>query len=225
MTGDIMSVSRLRMATDGRGVSTLVAFFDCPLSCKYCINNCCHEGGSVFSGVPRAAYNPEELLEVLKKDEIYYLMTGGGVVFGGGEPLLQSDFIHEVCRLIDSAWAKRMETSLNVPWQNVEPLLNDIDEWIIDIKDMDRIIYKEYTGADNEKVIQNIFWLRDCVPAERLHIRVPNIPGYNTKEDVKKSADWIKDILGVEPEIFDYYALLHTSEKTDGLHNDEELGE
>ena len=94
MIGDIMSVSRLRMATDGQGVSTLVAFFDCPLECKYCINNSCHDTNNGFSGVPRAAYKPKELLEVLKKDEIYYLMTGGGVVFGGGEPLLQSAFIH-----------------------------------------------------------------------------------------------------------------------------------
>ena len=90
MIGDIMSVSRLRMATDGQGVSTLVAFFDCPLECKYCINNSCHDTNNVFSSAPRAVYKPKELLEVLKKDEIYYLMTGGGVVFGGGEPLLQS---------------------------------------------------------------------------------------------------------------------------------------
>lgn len=48
MIGDIMSVSRLRMATDGQGVSTLVAFFDCPLKCKYCINNSCHDTNNVF---------------------------------------------------------------------------------------------------------------------------------------------------------------------------------
>ena len=67
MIGDIMSVSRLRMATDGQGVSTLVAFFDCPLKCKYCINNSCHEDKG-FSQTPRAAYKTEELLDLLKKD-------------------------------------------------------------------------------------------------------------------------------------------------------------
>lgn len=221
MTGDIMSVSRLRMATDGRGVSTLVAFFDCPLRCKCCINNGCHKGSRVFSGIPRAVYKPEELMEVLKKDEIYYLMTGGGVVFGGREPLVQSAFIHEVCMLTDAAWAKRIETTLNVPWKNTELLFDDMDEWIIDIKYMNSIIYKKYTGINNEKVIQNILRLRDFVPIERLHIRVLNIPGYNTKEDVKKSVDWIKDVLGAEPEIFDYYVLPHTLKKSDWLHDDE----
>ena len=67
MIGDIMSISRLRMATDGQGVSTLVAFFGCPLKCKYCINNFCHEDQRRFLGTPRAAYTPKELVEVLKR--------------------------------------------------------------------------------------------------------------------------------------------------------------
>lgn len=217
MIGDIMSVSRLRMATDGQGVSTLVAFFGCPLRCKYCINNGCHENYHDFSGTPRAAYQPEELLEVLKKDEIYYLMTGGGVVFGGGEPLLQSAFVHEVCRLIGSKWVKRIETSLNVDWSYIQPILEDVDEWIIDIKDMDSCIYEAYTGASNERVIKNLHKLKATVPAERFHIRVPIIPEYNTEKDVKKSVEWIKDTLGVEGEVFAYYAIPHTVKAPDWL--------
>ena len=69
-----------------------------------------------ISVTPRAAYTPEELIEVLRKDEIYYLMTGGGIVFGGGEPLLQPAFIHEVCQLAGPGWQKRIETSLMQKW-------------------------------------------------------------------------------------------------------------
>lgn len=76
MIGDIMTVSRLRMGTDGNGVSTLVTFFGCPLHCKYCINNFCHETDSVSDAIPRGAYTPEELLAVLEKDDIYYRMSG-----------------------------------------------------------------------------------------------------------------------------------------------------
>ena len=122
MTGDIMAVSRLRMATNGEGVSTLVTFYDCPLHCKYCVNEYCHRKEDRLPRTPEAAYRPEELIEVLRKDEIYYLMTGGGIVFGGGEPLLQAAFIHEVCRQSDFGWKKRIETSLNVPWSCVEIL-------------------------------------------------------------------------------------------------------
>lgn len=38
-----MSISRLRMATDGPGVSTLVTFWGCPLQYEYCANWMCHD--------------------------------------------------------------------------------------------------------------------------------------------------------------------------------------
>ena len=34
----LIGISRLRMGTDGHGVTTLVAFHGCPLRCKYCLN-------------------------------------------------------------------------------------------------------------------------------------------------------------------------------------------
>ena len=141
MFGDILSISRLRMGTDGNGISTLVVFFDCPLYCEYCINDFCHKPQKPFFGVQHAAFTPQELIEILKQDDIYYLMSGGGVVFGGGEPLLQSKYIHKVCTMADQRWAKRIETSLNVPWDNIKPVLYDMDEWIIDVKDINSFLY------------------------------------------------------------------------------------
>lgn len=212
MTSDIMSISRLRMATDGEGVSTLVAFFDCPLHCKYCINEYCHRK-SMFFQKARASYTPKELVDVLKRDEIYYLMTGGGIVFGGGEPLLQSAFIHEVCQLMDPRWKRRIETSLNVPWELVEPLIEDMDEWIIDIKDMDPDIYELYTEKDNRNVIDNLLKIRNLVLPEKLRIRVPYIKDYNDEKDVERSIDWVMDNLNVIPDVFHYIFLPHTNEK------------
>lgn len=129
------------MATDGMGVSTLIAFWGCPLHCKYCINDQCHDSHDAVRGL----YTPEELVRAVGKDDIYFKMTGGGIVFGGGEPLLQAGFIHEVCQLADPGWIKRIETSLNTDWENVIILIDDIDEWIVDIKDMNREIYQKYT--------------------------------------------------------------------------------
>ena len=186
MIGDIMTVSRLRMGTDGKGVTTLVAFFDCPLNCKYCINDCCHDHDDeyFFKEVARAAYTPKELVKVLKKDEIYYLMSGGGVTFGGGEPLLQSAFIHEVCKLADPEWKIR-----------------------IDIKDMDEWIYEEYTGKSNRHVLKNLSRMEYIVGSSKFHIRVPRIPGFNDEDDIKKSVEWIRRYYRVEPEVFDYYRI------------------
>ncbi len=213
---DIMSISRLRMGTEGTGVTTLVAFYNCPLNCAYCINNECHENThDAWDSPTRASYSPEELISVLKKDEIYYLMSGGGVVFGGGEPLLQSDFIHKVCALANPKWNIRIETSLNVPWENVEPLIDDIDEWIIDIKDMDEDIYERYTGMPINQMRDNLIKLASLVPTEKLHIRIPRIEGYNTEEDIKYSANWILGYTGVKAEIFNYLVLPHKTDKSD----------
>ena len=204
MFGDILSISRLRMGTDGNGISTLVVFFDCPLHCKYCINDFCHKPPKPFVGVQHAAFTPQELIEILKQDDIYYLMSGGGVVFGGGEPLLQSKYIHKVCTMVDQRWAKRIETSLNVPWDNIKPVLYDMDEWIIDIKDINSDIYKSYTKKDNKNMIENLLKLRNKVSKDKIHIRIPKIPDYNTSNDIEYSVQWIRDNIGVEPEVFSY---------------------
>lgn len=204
MFGDILSISRLRMGTDGKGISTLVVFFDCPLYCEYCINDFCHKSQKPFVGVQNAVFTPQELIEILRKDDIYYLMSGGGVVFGGGEPLLQSKYIHKVCTMVDQRWAKRIETSLNVPWDNIKPVLYDMDEWIIDIKDINNDIYKSYTKTDNKNMIENLLKLRNKVSKDKIHIRIPKIPGYNTSYDIEYSVQWIRDNIGVEPEVFSY---------------------
>ena len=39
----IIGVSRLKMGTDGHGITTLVAFHGCTLHCKYCLNPICLE--------------------------------------------------------------------------------------------------------------------------------------------------------------------------------------
>lgn len=111
---DIVSISRLRFGTDGQGITTLVGFYDCPLRCKYCINEQCHNMYTT-----RAYYYAEELIAKLSVDDAYFLMTGGGVTFGGGEPLLQADFIHELCMEMPAKWRCTMETSLYSPWENI----------------------------------------------------------------------------------------------------------
>lgn len=193
MYGDIMRISRLRMSTDGNGVSTLIAFWGCPLHCKYCLNDQCHDR-EYMENTERGAYTPEELIRVVSKDDLYFKMTGGGIVFGGGEPLLQAEFIHEVCQFTDPAWRIRIETSLNTDWRNFRFLVDDIDEWIIDIKDMNPDIYKTYTGCSNSRVIRNLKMLIKRVSRKKIWIRVPHIPGINNDEDVNKSIRMLREL-------------------------------
>lgn len=183
---DIMSVSRLRMGSDGDGIRTLVGFHGCPLNCRYCANRHCHNLETT-----RADFTAEELVELLSLDEPYYFMTGGGITFGGGEPLLQAEFIHEVCQNIDKKWNCIIETSLYVEWEQVRSVADDIDYWYVDIKDTNNMIYKEYTGQSNQVVLSNLKKLVDLVGADKVCVRLPLIPGYNTEKDREKSIEYV----------------------------------
>ena len=74
-----------------------------------------------------------------------------------------------------------------MPEEHLERLLPVIDEFVIDIKDMNPLIYREYTGMDNARVIENLKWIACAGKADRCLIRIPLIPGYNTDDDRARS--------------------------------------
>lgn len=166
---------RLRMETDGEGVTTLVCAQGCPLRCRYCIN----PESSRDCGHPRHIFTPESLYQLLKIDSLYFLATGGGVTFGGGEPLLYAEFIEAFVRLAP-AWKIYCETSLWVNPLQVERAARVVDHFFVDIKDTDPEIYRAYTGKDFARAGENLRLLLSLVGTERITVRLPLIRGYNT---------------------------------------------
>lgn len=185
---NIMGVDRLRMGTDGHGITTLVAFYNCSLNCKFCLNKKCHiiESNSAVSSI--------ELYNAIKIDQLYFAATGGGLTFGGGEPLLQPSFIQDVLEFGAKDWHTTMETSLNVPYEEWYSLIEYVDEWIVDIKDMNPSIYKRYTSKDNAVVIHNLKKIADLGLAKRVLIRLPFIKGFNTESDIHSSYHKLEQI-------------------------------
>ena len=120
--------------------------------------------------------------------------TTTGVTFGGGEPLLQSKFIRQFRQLCGPEWRITVETSLNVPLQNIEELTTVVDNYIIDIKDTNNDIYQQYTGKDNKNVFSNLQYLIERGKAEQIIIRTPLIPCYNTENDIEHSIQLLKEM-------------------------------
>lgn len=170
----LLSTSRLRIGTDGSGVTTLVAGAGCPLQCRRCINKKILEQGKAD------LVTPETLLEKLKIDDLYFRATGGGITFGGGEPLIHAAFISRFREICPAEWKIRVETSLAVSVQSVELIASAADEFIVDCKDLDSERYHSYTGGDVSLMLNNLILLRDLVGPERIVVRVPRIPEYNT---------------------------------------------
>lgn len=189
ITIPLISTNRLRMEVDGDGVTTLVAAKGCPLSCRYCIN-----AKVLTDAAPSNPVTPEELVEMVKIDDLYFQATGGGIVFGGGESLLHADFIAEFAQLKPEGWKLTAETCLNVPEENLRKVLPYLDYYIVDIKDMNPDIYRAYTERGNEAVLRNLRILAENVPQNRVKVRIPAIPDFNGEEDRKKSVEQVRAI-------------------------------
>ncbi|MBQ1649480.1 MAG: 4Fe-4S cluster-binding domain-containing protein, partial [Bacteroidales bacterium] len=115
MKTPLIGICRHRLTTDGEGVTTLVAFHGCPLRCKYCLNQQCLRADGVWKRMDAL-----DILNETMSDDLYYRATRGGIVFGGGEPLLRSEEIVSFCKLRPEEWRINIETSLNVERRHLE---------------------------------------------------------------------------------------------------------
>lgn len=194
----VMGINRHRMYIDGQGINTLVALEGCPLKCKYCINKNLLAEGKVQE------MSLQELAEKVLIDYCYFMATGGGITFGGGEALLHSGQIKAFREVLPKDVPIKIETSLNVPMEHLLELIDVVDEFIIDIKTMNPQIYKEYTGLDNSRLLENLEILCEKGLQDKGKIRIPNIPGFTLQADIDKAADSMERMGFRNLEVFDY---------------------
>ena len=192
----LLGLSRLRMQTDGTGVTTLVAGAGCPLSCKWCINR------RILSEKQPELLSPQELFARVRCDDLYFRATGGGVTFGGGEPLLHAAFLAEF-RALCPGWRLTAETSLNVAPELLAQCEKAVDEFIVDIKDWDETVYYSYTGHSGAQARENLRRLLMNCPA-KVHVRVPLIPQFNTPEQQSATAAALGALGAENIELFSY---------------------
>ena len=195
----IIGIDRHRLTTDGEGVTTLVAFHGCPLHCKYCLNPQCLSPDGVLRTI-----TPSELYSEVEIDDLYFMATGGGICFGGGEPLLRSKFIVEFAKIMNPEWNIVLETSLNVPLEQLKIVAPLVNEFVVDVKDMDEPIYKAYTMQDNNMVVSNLKWLAENRYTDKTIVRLPLIPYYNTDTTQEKSRKQLERMGFYRFDIFEY---------------------
>lgn len=201
----VFAISRHRLTTDGQGVTTLVGAYGCPLKCKYCVNPHAWNPDTLSKCI---FMTPKELYDKIKIDHLYFLATNGGVTFGGGEALCHADFIRYFRTICGPDWNLTIETSLNVPESQFLKILNVVNSYIVDIKDLNPKIYHSYTSVPINRTIHNLTLLAKKVSPELVHIRVPKIPNHNTTEDILKSVHQLKNMGFTNIEVFPYI-LLH----------------
>ena len=196
-TYPLLALSRHRLGIDGVGVTTLVAGAGCPLSCRWCINEKLLHRGKVTPVTVQALY------DMVRCDDLYFRATGGGVTFGGGEALLHAAFYEQFRRLCPD-WRLCAETSLAVQPELVCRSAAVIDDFIVDCKDMNPETYHAYTGGDGTLMRENLEYLLRLIGPERITVRVPLIPAYNTAEDQAKSAEALRAMGITQLNLFKY---------------------
>lgn len=194
----LLALARLRMGTDGDGITTLVAGAGCPLHCRWCINE------RLLREAAPERITATQLMERVRIDDLYFRASGGGITFGGGEPLLHAKFLRQFRSLAPAQWKIRLETSLAVPEEQIIPAVEAADEFIVDCKDMNSEIYRRYTGGDHSLMVSNLCRLLDLIGSDHIVVRVPLIPDYNTAEDQANSVFCLKALGITRFDLFPY---------------------
>lgn len=140
-------------------------------------------------------YTINELTEILILDNEFYKVSGGGVTFSGGEPLLHMDYLSKVMNELKKEGINILiETSGYFDFSTFKKkILDYVDIVFYDIKFIDSYLHKKYTGRDNSLIINNF----KCMLKEKsiqVIPRLPLIPGITTvPENLLGIADFIRE--------------------------------
>ncbi len=123
-------------------------------------------------------YTVAKLLALLLRDQIHFDQSGGGVTFSGGEPLAQHQFLQEILtQLKQNGVHTVVDTSFFASWEKIAAVAASTDLFLVDLKLMDSQKHRQYTGVQNQRILENLLQLdRLGIPFQ---VRIPLIPQIN----------------------------------------------
>lgn len=132
-----------------------------------------------------------EVMKEIEKDQTFYEQSKGGITISGGEPLLQINFL---TKLLEECKNKNIHTAVDTSGyassQTIEKIKDKVDLFLYDIKIMDGKKHKQFTGASNRQILQNLKTLAQN--GNDILVRVPIIPEINdNKENITHTAEFI----------------------------------
>jgi pyruvate formate lyase activating enzyme len=196
---------------DGPGIRFLVFTQGCPLRCKYC-----HNPDTWKIEDAKYERDVEFTINEIKKYKPFF-RNGGGLTITGGEPFMQIDYIRELLkRAKEEEIHTVVDTSGYIFNDKVKEVLKYVDLVLLDIKSMDRNIYKELTGVELENTLKFAKYLNEInKPMWLRHVIVPGIT--DKKENLEKLSDFISDMTNIKKvELLPFHQM--------GTHKWEELG-
>ena len=175
---------------DGPGIRTVIFLNGCKLRCLYCHNP---EMWNMGAG----NYTVDELVAKILRNKPYFKRNNGGVTFSGGEPLLQIDFLLEICKKLKEEGIHIAIDTAGVGIGKYDEILSLVDLVLLDIKHPNKEGYQKLTGMDislSEKFIESLnksgkpVWIRQVI--------VPGI--MDTDEYIFDLANYLQKIKNIE---------------------------
>ena len=173
MMGSVDSIETFGLV-DGPGIRTVVFFSGCRLRCLFCHNP------EMFQ-MQQKNMTVSELVHKILRSKPYFKRNNGGVTFSGGEPLLQVDFLIEVCKKLKAENIHIALDTAGVGIGKYEEILALVDLVILDIKHTNPLSYEKMTGAKMDEVEKFIVCLNKS--GKKVWLRQVVVPGLTDQEE------------------------------------------
>lgn len=226
--GRIFDIQRFSVH-DGPGIRTIIFLKGCMLRCRWCCNPESQKYDiqtMITNGKPKTIgkdVTVGELIDEISRDRIYYRRSGGGLTLSGGECFYQPEFTVALLKAAKNAGINTaVETTSCVSYDVISKALPYIDYYLMDIKHVDSIKHKEYTGVSNERMLENAKKL--AKEANNFTVRVPVIPGFNdTAAEIEAISSYAASIGAKQLHLLPYHRL--GKDKYDGLGREYLMGD
>lgn len=173
-------------------------------------------------------YQVAEIMDLIERERVHIEHSGGGVTFSGGEPLMYPDFLISLLKTCGEKGLHRaVDTCGYVSTKTLLEVAKYTDLFLFDLKLMDPVQHKKWTGKDNRLILENLQKLAET--GAKINIRIPFIKNVNTsREEVSKMAAFLATLPGVKPlvSLLPYHnTAVHKYDKLGSKYNELEMAE
>jgi len=152
-----------------------------PLACALC-GQCAQVCPARAIEMVGRTYDIAELMEMVDRERIFFEESGGGVTISGGEPLLHPSYLLQLLKACGLRGVHRaVDTSGFCDQDVLLAVAQHTDLFLYDLKLIDDVLHRKYTGVSNKRIIENLQALSASGAA--IQIRIPVIGTVNADEE------------------------------------------